>query len=411
MIAKLLSLVLLFGLVAEKFTGTYTGKLEESSLKLDLTQAGTKLTGTAQAEGITFKIEGTVSGEQATGTVSIIGEKMPFKASFTGEKLIFQIGEYDEAGKPDWSEPDRIEFTRENGVASTEKPPKESIVDKAKKFSNKPIGTLANGKEYVHSSGGKFRYPAGWKIEEAEGGLKLTPPDAANGELIFISAEPAQGKTDAADPEVIAYVDQLVTQALPAVKRSGKPEEVRAAAGKGVALTWAGGGQKVRAYMTILKNNGVSIVAVGTEAQVDKRDPVIREIFYTFGWGQGKTDPRLVGTWQYFSYSQVSGRSTTAKATLAANGQFSYQSDSEAANNYSGKDGLGNQTWTGWVNSRSGSGYKGTWSAAGNTLTLNFEDGSTEQFDFKFEQQGTAFVLKLYGSNPNKPMEWSKISN
>lgn len=407
MLGKLIAICVLATVLATDFTGEYTGKLEETEVKLSLTQNGDKLTGSAVMEGVTAKLSGTVADTKAQGSLDLFGEKLPFRATLSGTKLSMEIGEMNDAGKPDFSEADKIEFARKAG-------PKPAtggkLSDKVKQFSNKPTGTLANGKEFVHASGGKFRYPAGWRVEETEEGLKLIPPDAAEGELIFISAEPAQGKTNPADPEIIAYVDQLVTSALPAMKRDGKPEEVRAAAGKGVGLTWKGGGQKVRAYLTILKNNGVSLVTLGSEAQVEKRDPILREIFFTFGWGQGKTDARLVGTWQYYSYSQVSGRETKARATLSADGKFTYQSDSEAASNFSGKDGLGNQTWTGWVNSRSGAGYKGTWSASGNTLILNFEDGSSEEFDFAFEQQGTAFVLKLFGNDPKKPMEWSKIS-
>jgi len=189
----------------------------------------------------------------------------------------------------------------------------------------------------------------------------------------------------------------------------GKPEPARAGTGKGTVLSWDAGEKFIRSHTAIIKNFGVSIVMVGSKAQVEARTPLLRDIFFTFGWGQGKVDNRLVGVWQYYSYSQVSGRETKAKAQLAADGSFSYNSESEAASNLSGKDSLGNQTWTGWVNSRSGSGYRGTWVADGKSLTLNFEDGTSEEFDYTFEQQGTAFVLKLIGSNPNKPMEWSKI--
>jgi hypothetical protein len=397
------ALVLLSLISAPDFSGSYKGSMDGVDVQLSLTQSGTKITGTAKIETLTAKLEARATGSNAEGWIEL-GEKLPIKMALSGASIAMKIGEYGDDGKADFSEPDEIAFTRVGGSPAAIKEP-----EGGKKFTTQPIDVLKNGKEYVHSSGGKFRYPTGWQVKEGDGYIQLIPPNAGDGELIIVSAESAQGKTDPADPEVLAYLDSVVSGAIPGANRVGKPEPAQAGNGKGIALTWKGGEKKVRAYVTILKSYGISVVAVGSESQVDARERAIKEIFFTLGWGQGKTDPRLVGKWQYYSYNATSGRETKAVAVLSADGKFSYQSDSEAANNYSGKDGLGNQTWTGWVNSRSGSGYQGTWTATGNTIILNFEDGSTEEFDFKFEQQGTAFVLKLYGADPKKPMEWSKI--
>lgn len=412
MLTKLIALYIGISFAAD-FSGTYKGEFEGEAIALTLTQSGNNLTGSTKLESIEVTLNATVSGSTADGTLTILGEKMPMKLTLSGTSLTMKLGEFDDHGKAIWEDADEIKFTKSvpaiQASSGTEsKQSSTSSTQKTSLFKTTPTETLGNGTLYKHSSGGQFKVPKGWKVEEHDEGLLLVPPVAVEGEVIGISAESAQGKTDPSDPEVLAYLDEIVASAVPGAKRVGKVESAKAGNGKGVALTWKSPDKKVRAYVTILKGHGIALVAVGSEAQVDKREGVLKEIFYTLGWGQGQTDRRLVGTWAYYSYSQISGRETKASAVLRADGTFSYRSDSEAASNLSGKNSLGNETWVGWVNSRSGSGYDGTWVAVGNTLTLNFEDGSSESFDFEFQQQGTAFVLKLYGNDPKKPMEWSK---
>ncbi|HMS55418.1 MAG TPA: hypothetical protein PKA27_08455 [Fimbriimonadaceae bacterium] len=412
MVTKIIALVIGACALVD-FSGTYKGEFDGEPMTLTLKQSGSSLTGTAKVETFDVTLSATVSGSNADGTLTLLGEKMPVKMTLNGNTLTMKVGEFDEGGKADWEDADEFKLTRSGSAPKpTEKPSEPAkpsgAGQKASLFKTTPTETLGNGTLYKHSSGGQFKVPQGWKVEEHEEGLLLVPPTPVEGEIIGISAESAQGKTDPSDPEVLAYLDEVVGAAVPGATRVGKVEPAKAGNGKGVALTWKSSEKKVRAYVTILKGHGIAVVAIGSESQVDKRENVLKEIFFTLGWGQGQTDKRLVGTWAYYSYSQISGRETKASAVLRADGTFSYRSDSEAASNLSGKNSLGNESWVGWVNSRSGSGYDGTWVAVGNTLTLNFEDGSSESFDFEFQQQGTAFVLKLYGNDPKKPMEWSK---
>ena len=58
--------------------------------------------------------------------------------------------------------------------------------------------------------------------------------------------------------------------------------------------------------------------------------------------------------------------------------------------------------------SRSGDGWGGTWTATGDEITLNFEDGSSQTFDYVFKQEGANTFLVTYGSDRSKPMEWSR---
>lgn len=387
------------------FGGTYKGTFEGAEVTLELKQEGTKVTGKATFAEVKLDITGDVKGTTLEGILSFLGEKLHLRASLDGDKLLMKIAEEDDNGKPNWTEADTVTFIRTKGDSDADS---NSV---SRVFSKEPLEVLKNGVEYVHPSGGKFRYPKGWSIKEVEGGLQLIPQDAAPNETILILADSAEGKTDAADPEVLAFLDEQVSAILPTMKREKAIERANAGNGKGVIATWNGkvDGKEMRlkAYVTILKNNGIALIIAAPPEQVELRDKTLRSIFFSLGWGQGKLDTSLVGTWKYYSYSTVSSRETSATAVLRADGTFSYSSSSEANNSFSGKDSGGNELWTGWVSSRSGSGYDGRWIADGRTLTLNFEDGTSDSFEYELVQQGSAIVIKLY-TGDSKPMEWAK---
>jgi len=386
------------------FSGTYKGKLEGIDFELKFTQTDASLTGKATSSVINFNLSGKVDGDQASGTIQAEGdpEKMYFRATLKGKDLDLRVAE-----AASMADAESYSFTKVG-----EEPAKTEGEGKLSKFFKKPIDALATGKEYTHASGGKFRYPAGWSLKEEEIGIVLTPPNFEEGkEFYLISAEPAAGATDPTSKQVSDHLEAAIGMVATGVKRVGKLEPAPAGNAKGAVYTWDaninGQSGRIRAYVTILKGHGVALVAMASKEKIEERDKELRAMFYTFGWGQGKVDQRLVGSWQFYSYK--SGRETKASAVLNADGTFSYQSSSEFSANLSGKDSGGNELWTGWVNSRGGSGWKGTWFADGSEITLNFEDGSSESWDYRLEQQGSATVMILVGNDPKKPFEWSKV--
>lgn len=404
----------LFGLLLAlqgSFTGTYKGTQDGVEFTLNLRQEGSKLDGKATAAGgqLTFIVSGSVEGDTAAGELKVEGdsEKLFFRATLKSGGLTLKVSEPDASGRANWAEADTIDFTRTGGAKDPG-----PTQGKLTKYSKAPIEVLKSGKEYTHPSGGKFRYPASWKLTEGEDFLELTPPDAAEGERILILGDKAEGATDPASAEVVAYLDEQVMGAVPGVKRVGKVERASAGSGKGAFLVWegkvSGVDAQVRGYITILKGYGIALVAAGPKAAVEARDKQLREIFFTFGWGQGKTDQRLVGTWKHWSYAAASGRESTATVVLGADGRFSYSSSSEMAANYTGTNQYGDQTAWGAMYSRSGSGWSGTWTATVDEITLNFEDGSSETFDYQFKQEGANVFLVTYGADRSKPMEWSR---
>jgi hypothetical protein len=407
---RLLLAFLLCTLSAANFSGSYVGSQDGVEFKLELKQEGPKVTGQARGAGITFNLSGSVIDDTAEGTMLLEGteEKMFFRATLKGEGLEMKIADADENGKASWAGADTIAFKR---TSPAESPSEKPAAGKLIKFTKAPTAMLKGGKEYTHASGGKFRYPASWSLKEEEAALVLTPPDA-NNEHFFIVGEKAEGATDPSSPEVVSYLDETVRSLLPSMKRVGAVEKASAGAGKGAFLIWEGDHEgrpsQVRAYVTILMGYGISLVAFGPKESISKRDGALREMFYTFGWGQGKRDDKLVGTWKHWSYKATSGVESKATAVLAADGTFSYESDSESSGNVNIKNQYGDQTAWGVMYSRNGSGWKGTWAADGSELTLFFEDGSSESFDYEFKQEGANVFLVTYGADRKKPMEWSR---
>lgn len=407
-----IALGIVFGLSiasAADFGGTWENDDDGEKTTLTLTQAGTKLTGTGKADGMALALEGTVDGSKAQGKITLKAEGLDiplrFRAALSGDKLTFTISSDDS-----FDEAEEIVFVRKPAAAGTGGGAVAGAGPAA--FSKEPSPILAEGQEYTHASGGKFRLPKGWRVEEAEGYLLLVPPDPAAGETILITAESAEGATDPSSPDVLAFLDGEIASAMPDAKRAGKPEPVVAGAGKGVALVWNGTLQgkksQIKGYVTILEGKGVALLAVADEPQIQKRDPDLKAIFQSVGWGQGKVDRELVGTWHNWSYKGSSdysfGRESKTKVELRADGTFSYEHNSEMQ----AGGGMHGTAGPHSIYARGGTGWGGRWTASGGTLILHFDDGTSEEFSYRFEQQGENVFLVTTTSDGKGKMEWSR---
>lgn len=395
------------------FTGTYRGKVEGQDATMTLKQDGKTLKGDVKVAGITITISGTVDGNKAKGDVSIMGDKSPFEATLDGSKVTFKVGEYDDSGKIDMADADQIEFTSDDKSAKDDEKVAPEKPMKANSTGITPAPSLTGtGKEYTHSSGGKFRYPADWTVKEVEGGVQLTPPNAGENEFYFVTGESAEGATDPASPEVAAYLNQSLTSEVPSAKRSGGIGSAPAGNGKGAVYTWTAEANytkiEIKAFVTILKGYGIAVIGIAPADVLKKREPMLRSIFYSLGWGQAKTNPQLVGTWKHWSYSATSGTEKRATAVLRADGTFSVDWNGESSGNFSGKNQYGDTTWVGGTYGKSSSTSTGTWFVNGNELTLNYGDGSTDTYRFEFANENGNVFLRLYGNDPKKPLEWSR---
>lgn len=105
-------------LMAQSFSGTYTGKTEDGNCTIKLEQSGDKVTGTYTVETTSLDISATVSSGKARGFVSLQGTALFFvELSLDGSSLAAAVSELDDNGKADPTTTQKYVFKRE-GQAS-----------------------------------------------------------------------------------------------------------------------------------------------------------------------------------------------------------------------------------------------------------------------------------------------------
>lgn len=162
------------------------------------------------------------------------------------------------------------------------------------------------GNIYRHAAGFSFRYPDGWTVTEQQGGLQLTPPDpssTAEGptELYFlVVADVLQdGIQTPDDPRVLEYLDQQLWTLAPALRRTGAIYPIDMRAGTGVMVHWGasgtGGEVRARAFVGIIKTNGVVLMGIGLKDRLEARDEALRQIFSSLGIDEPQPAPGVQG--------------------------------------------------------------------------------------------------------------------
>jgi hypothetical protein len=160
------------------------------------------------------------------------------------------------------------------------------------------------GKAYRHSTGFSFLIPEGWSVTEQEGFLQLTPPnpssaDGAPTEMYFVLIEDASqgGIQNPEDPAVREYLDSQIQSLSPALKRTGTPSPISIKAGKGALVNWGatgtGGEVLARAFVGVVNNYGLVLIGMGLKQQIEARDPILRQMFSSFGFGEPQQTPAV----------------------------------------------------------------------------------------------------------------------
>jgi hypothetical protein len=184
-----------------------------------------------------------------------------------------------------------------------------------------PAAPPGQGKTYRHPIGFTMWHPTGWQVLEQEGALQLAPPDPATrdgqpAELYFVTGESVaeEGITRSDDPQVTAYMNEQVAAFAPQLKAKGITGTVPLAHGSGTIMDWeaqspTGEAILARAYIAIVKQSGVSLIAMGQKDKVMAREQVLRKVFTSFSVDEGERDPAVVGTWHLVSEYSTTNRS------------------------------------------------------------------------------------------------------
>ncbi len=267
------------------------------------------------------------------------------------------------------------------------------------------------GKTYRHPTGFSFWYPADWSTRIEGELLLLVPKDQQIGAqgpneayIVYGESIAGQGIHSPSDPRVTQYLDQIIMSALPTLQRTGAPTPINMIQSQGVLLNWEGAnnqGQRVeaRAYVAIINNFGVSLIALGLKGLPAKREAELRKIFESFAFGQGQKDPNLMGRWQLF-------------ATQAITNQSVFETDWSRASMVSDKSSIlefrADGTWLrtdkshmlviaggSYLEDKSCDASNGRWYASNGVLIMIWEDNSWEEYRYQIQQTSQGRQLRM----------------
>lgn len=109
---------------ADGFTGTYTGNGSDGQNVLQLTQSGTKVTGTFTVGPTHLDISGSLVRGVVQGTAVLPGTPVTFSVILRveGDHVVGEITERDQEGRPDPQTTERIVFARTGGGTAAPRP-------------------------------------------------------------------------------------------------------------------------------------------------------------------------------------------------------------------------------------------------------------------------------------------------
>jgi hypothetical protein len=279
------------------------------------------------------------------------------------------------------------------------------------------VSPKAGGKTYRHAIGFTFWHPADWTVKEHEEMLQLIPPNpstTAGGDpteiFLIIGDNTAgdEGITSADDPRVAQFMDQAVAQLAPFLQRSRAPAALVTATGKGAVMDWqgsspSGGLVSARAYISVIKDSGVSLVALCQRDRLQAREAELQRIFISFAFGEGQRDLQLAGTWNFLTTSSLTNWSpfetAYSRAQMASDttGTLVIQSDGtwtrvSRTHTIAGAGGV-------WLESKDTQESRGTWYAGNGSLHLIWDDKSWQEYKYEIRQtpQGVRLLLAIGG--------------
>jgi hypothetical protein len=267
------------------------------------------------------------------------------------------------------------------------------------------------GNIYRHALGFTFWYPDGWTVKEAEGGLQLYPAnpgtkDGSPTELYFMVGDSLkeENASSASDPRIVAFLDQVIANLSPSLKRTAEPASIDVGKDKGVVLDWSGrsttGNQvSARAFVAIINDYAIALIALGVSDLVKKRDGDLRSMFTSLGFGSGKLDNQLVGSWHLLSTYAISNDSpfetsssrarmasdTNSIMTMAPDGTWTRTDTTQTIAMGAGVSIEGSDRKV----------HRGKWNADGGSLYLIGEDSSLEEYKYQVSGTPGARQVKL----------------
>lgn len=412
------------------YSGTYSLQSQDVTLSLIMNQdAQGNITGTlSSSTGMQFQLEGMVEEGTALGACYDNQGGAYFEAYLDGDQLYFGLINVDEQDMPDYNSMQEFLFTRTGQSAaptppqptrpSTVTPPAQPQTQSAgqpQKMAttqkNLPTHSGRPGKTYRHPAGFSFWYPDQWTLKEHDNFLQLIPPNPGTAgqdptELYLLSGESvgAEGIFNPDDPRVTSYMDEQVRAVSPFLQYKGKIADINMSQGKGVLLGWEGKNPRgdnviARSYVCIIKQHGVALTAIGFTDQIESRSQDLKQMFTSFGFGEGQNDPALIGSWKLASTYAVQNESvwetdwSRAKAVSESKSILEFYPDGRwvRTDEFYMLAGAGDI----WLESNDKSSSQGKWNAGDGSLYMVWEDNSYEDYKYRVEMTAQGAKLRL----------------
>lgn len=277
------------------------------------------------------------------------------------------------------------------------------------------------GKKYRHTIGFEFWHPGDWTVKLHDDFLELVPSnqsrnaDGPTEAYVIIGESVADsGITSPSDPRVVEYLDGALKGLSPTLQRSGTAASVPTSGGQGTLLEWAGKSPKgqpllARAYVCIIRQHGVALVAVGLREPLDSRDADLRRTFASFTFGTGDRDQNLVGAWTLVSTYALRNESPfetswsraqmvsekQSRLTFAADGSWQRV---DRRHTLVGAGGV-------WLEDKSEKSNEGTWNAGSGRIYMMWKDGSWDDFQYRLDAEGGKRRLRIVSSGRGEVWE------
>lgn len=361
---------------AAPFAGTFEG----GGVVLELAAKAPGYEGTLTFQGQRMPCRAAPKGDGLAGTFTASGSEFAFEAARTpqGLRLTSSGQGYDLVRKGG------------NPLAGGAAPPANPL-GSGTGSAPAPAGSADLPVEAKHPMGVGFRMPDGWTSLTAGTALRILAPgcradDPNLEELHLFACEPISDAsiTSPDQPGVAQYMDQTMAQSFPALRRTQPPALIDTPAGKAAVMTWTGtspNGAPVegKAFVVLVGRTGATLISVATVPKLREREPALRQIAGSFRAIPVEADTRIVGSY----YNNGGWRSK----------DFKTSSDSHSTMTL-GADGRFQETFLSYVSTPAGivenkEARGGTWSAAGGSLTLRYEDGSTAQYGYQLNADGS----------------------
>lgn len=259
-----------------------------------------------------------------------------------------------------------------------------------------PSSAAAQTVTYRHPLGYTFSHPVGWRVEQRAQGTLIVPADhAVDGsgnalEMIALGSQSAPGIARPDDPQVLAFFDQNAG----GLQRVGGAEPYASGLGAGVVLTFEGTINGIdarrRLFVTLHNDEAIYLILESSKALGDKRDAAVRNLFASLSWTQPASDPQIVGEW----------RRTINTGSSDSRGGLYTQEDEAVVFHGDGRVEFGKSTTISGTTSGvsvlspgNPNVSRGRYTAAGGQITVSWDGGGTERFEYSlFMHEGAPHV-------------------